>query len=148
MNRKTAIKTACAIALAILALAGFLGWRIVTIAFTEDFYCRAGTFDYLVAIRSPLIKDFPQMEIVGEPLYYSSGGDGPKPAGNGVSYLSSAAPSTILPTAQQHIKNYGFVFDAQEGKMEYVFRKEDYWVRLRLSESEAGTQLSVRELWR
>lgn len=85
----------------------------VKLLLTEDLYTSRKTFAYYVTIQSSNIKNFPLIGVVGDEVYYSSCGDGPKPPANGIRYNSTEDPQTLRTSIEQYLLDRGFIKEEQ-----------------------------------
>ena len=94
----------------ILIFASGVGLYSLMLAFTESLYVERGSYAYYLLIPS-FIKNVPQPQIVGEPEYYSSCGDGPKPMATGVSFYSKDLKSELFDQINRYAVAAGYTPD-------------------------------------
>ena len=81
---------------------------IFYLGFQESYYCKAGSLPYYILVRSKTIRNFPQLSVVGDVLFHSGCGDGPKYPDNGVSYASSESTPTLLMHYTNYLESCGY----------------------------------------
>lgn len=85
-----------------------LGFYSLVLLFDESLYTREGTFAYYLTVPD-LIADAPRPGQIGQPRFYVSAGDGPKPPASAVYYQSDAARGEISRTLEAYLQSKGLL---------------------------------------
>ena len=80
----------------------------VKLWFTESLWSRRGSFAFLVTISEPVIREFPTLEVIGEPQYHSGWGDGPKLPDQAIFYRSRLPVAELLAQSQRYVTSCGY----------------------------------------
>ena len=116
---------------------------IFSMAWPESQCIDEGGLGFHILI-SKEIRETPKVQMVGTPLYYANGGDGPKPPSNSVYYTSQADPAVIHATIEEHLLSHGFKRTSGPpalGKLAYHKKNLQIYVD---TETVPGKPVSVR----
>ncbi len=138
-------KTSILIGLIVLILLS--GWYALSIGFDEALYTKKGTLSYYLTINSELIKDVPKPKMVGEPSYYSSCGDGPKPPAQGIIYRSRATQEELLKILDQYATEHEFVKDQKYFIFEHAYDGNKSFIHFTLTPENGLIQVSFVETY-
>ena len=141
-------RTGC-IALALLGLAciAFAG-RVYYLAFQEDLLYTRYSDAYWLGMPSYAVSAFPRIGMIGEEVFYSSCGDGPKLVMSGVSFASSAAPSAVWESVEEFLTQSGYRRDATHDlDQARSWIGPDSSVLVWVTEEEGRCTVEVRELF-
>ncbi len=141
-------RTGC-IALALLGVAciAFAG-RVYYLAVQEDLYYTRYSDAYWLGLPSNAVSAFPRIGMIGEEVFYSSCGDGPKPVMSGVSFASSAAPSAIWASVEVFLPQSGYSRDAtRDLDLARCWSGPDSMVLVWVTQEEGRCKVEVRELF-
>lgn len=136
-------------ALVFLALVLCLGLHILRLLFTESLYSRPGSFAFFVTINEPVIRGFPVLQPIGEPLYHSGCGDGNKLPDEAVSYRSRLSVADLIARVRPHIASHGFL-PASENEFPGInFVNGHRTLQLEVTTADDGTtELTAQTLFR
>lgn len=107
---------------AIYLLAGIsvLGIYTLNILFTEGTSFSRGSYKYWVTISSEAIRSFPVLGSVEGPVYYYSSRDGPSPATQEITYVSSIGEQELATKIGVFLEKQGF-----KRENNFFIREED-----------------------
>lgn len=110
--------------LLLAVIAGACGFCIyvLLLGFTEDLYFKKWSIAYLVFTPS-IVEHLPRPQIIGDVVYYHSGGDGPKPMAEGLSFESNAAKDEIVNQFDKYLSQHGYVKDSAVDFLDYQYSK-------------------------
>jgi hypothetical protein len=97
----------------VLAVGIASAWLIVVVltfrtCLGESNYAKPGSFTYYACVSS-VMQNVPRVGAIGEVIFYTSAGDGPKPAMDEVSYRSRLAAHTVMSETGKYLESAGFV---------------------------------------
>jgi hypothetical protein len=137
-------------ALLFLAVSVCLLVHVLSLLFSESLYSKRGSLAYFVTIQEPVIRTFPILQAIGEPLYHSGCGDGPKLPDEAILYHSRLSVADLVARVQPHITSHGFLPVSSESRQPAIsFANGRRILELRVSTADDGTtELAAQILFR
>jgi hypothetical protein len=115
-----------------LLLASVFVIHCLKLAFSEDLFVKKGSLDYYLVIER-IIRNFPTRDLIAEEWYYHTCGDGTKPPGNELRFLTRADRETVTRDIDTYLTRNGYERKNGPGPAEQIeYGKSGQTIRVRI----------------